>query len=149
MIKKIQNSDSETAKKIQKVFLKSYAVEAKILEATDFPPLKRPFESYVKSDNDFIAFFKGQEIAGITEIKINAKSVYIQSLVVHPDYFRQGIADQLLEFVFSTYSTPLFTVETGVNNHPAVRLYLKKGFKEVKQWDTDFGIRKVRFEKQT
>ena len=38
-------------------------------------------------------------------------------------------------------------VETGVDNEPVIKLYKKLGFKEVKQWDTDFGIRKVLFEK--
>ena len=38
-------------------------------------------------------------------------------------------------------------VETGVENEPAILLYKKFGFKEVKQWDTDHGIRKIRLER--
>lgn len=36
----------------------------------------------------------------------------------------------------------------GVNNQPATELYKKLGFKEVKQRDTDFGIRKALFERR-
>jgi ribosomal protein S18 acetylase RimI-like enzyme len=38
------------------------------------------------------------------------------------------------------------TVETGLDNKPAIALYESFGFKEVKQYDTDHGIRKIRFE---
>ena len=38
-------------------------------------------------------------------------------------------------------------VETGFDNEPASLLYKSLGFKEVKQWDTEIGIRKIRFEK--
>ena len=68
-------------------------------------------------------------------------------MVVAPKFFRQGIASQLLEFVFDTFDSNVFMVETGVANDPATTLYKKFGFKEVKQWDTDHGVRKVKFER--
>jgi predicted GNAT family N-acyltransferase len=40
----------------------------------------------------------------------------------------------------------LFVVETGLANEPASKLYRKFGFTEVKIWDTDHGIRKIKFE---
>jgi len=39
-------------------------------------------------------------------------------------------------------------VETGLKNEPTTQLYLKLGFREVYQYDTDHGVRKVRFEKK-
>ena len=51
-----------------------------------------------------------------------------------------------MEFVFNTYDSNLFVVETGLDNGPATALYKKFNFKEVKQWDTDHGIRKIKFE---
>jgi len=39
------------------------------------------------------------------------------------------------------------TVETGLKNVPAIRLYKKLGFEEVEQWDLPIGIRKVKFRK--
>ena len=51
-----------------------------------------------------------------------------------------------MEYALNNYETDLFVVETGVDNEPASKLYLKLGFIEVQQWDTDFGIRKVKFE---
>ena len=68
-------------------------------------------------------------------------------MVVVPQYFRQGIAQELIAYVFDNYKTPRYTVETGADNLPAIKLYKKHDFVLVKEWDTDFGIRKVRFEK--
>jgi ribosomal protein S18 acetylase RimI-like enzyme len=82
------------------------------------------------------------------EIDQTADAIHIQSLVVHPRFFRQGIGMQLMEFVLKEFENEMFTVETGVDNGPATALYLKLGFFEVRQWDTDHGVRKIRFEKK-
>ncbi len=148
MIEKLNNKDSKMAIKIRSVFQASYAVEAKLLKAIDFPPLKRPLESYVKSDNDFLGYLKNEELAAVIEIDQINNQTHIQSLVVHPKFFRQGIARKLMEFILNSYNSNIFMVETGVDNGPASILYKKLGFKEVKQWDTKIGIRKIRFERK-
>ncbi len=148
MIKQLQNKEIETSNKIRSVFQLSYAVEAKLLNAIDFPPLKRSLESYLNSDNTFFGFFKTQELAGVIEIDQNHNTIHIQSLVVNPKFFKQGIASKLIEFVFNRFDSELFTVETGVKNGPATKLYKKFDFKEVNQWNTDHGIRKIRFERK-
>lgn len=148
MIKLLQNSDSETAIQIQAVFKSSYTVEAELLGADDFPPLKRPLESYQQSSNDFHGFFETNELVGVIEIEPTEEYIDINSLVVSPKFFRCGIGRKLVEFTFNHYESDLFIVETGVDNGPAITLYKKMGFLEVKQWDTKFGIRKVKFEKR-
>ena len=145
MIKELRHKNSEVAHDIRTVFRASYAIEAKLLNAKDFPPLKRPLEAFMDSNNSFYGYFKNGELAGAVEIHHNEEQTHIQSLVVHPRFFRQGIGGKLIQFVFDTYSSDLFMVETGVDNGPACLLYKKFGFKEVKQWDTDHGIRKIRF----
>ena len=148
MIERLHNRELEISNQIHSVFQLSYAVEAKLLDATDFPPLKRPIESYLNSDNMFFGYHKNTELAGIIEIEFNNKCTDINSLVVNPKFFRRGIAKKLIEFVFNTFDSNLFVVETGLANGPATKLYKKFGFIEVKQWDTDHGIRKIKFEKR-
>ena len=46
MIKQLQHTNINTAKTMKAVFQVSYKVEAELLGATDFPPLKRPLEGY-------------------------------------------------------------------------------------------------------
>ncbi|QHI38458.1 hypothetical protein IMCC3317_38510 [Kordia antarctica] len=146
MIKKLQHTNIKTATDIRDVFQVSYAVEAKLLNATDFPPLKRPLENYINSNTTFFGYFKNTALAGVIEINHTTNFTHIQSLVVAPKFFRQGIGKSLIEFVFNIFDSKLFIVETGVENEPATKLYKKFGFKEVKQWNTDHGIRKIRFE---
>lgn len=149
MIERLENNDLEISKKIRSVFQVSYKVEAKLLNATNFPPLKRSLENYVKSNTEFFGYLKSKELAGVIDIDHNDSSIHICSLVVDPNFFRQGIARKLIEFVFNTFDSNLFVVETGLENGPATKLYKNFDFKEVKQWKTDYGIRKIRFEWRT
>jgi hypothetical protein len=89
MIKKLQNNDVEVSKKIRSVFQLSYKIEAELLNAIDFPPLKRPLENYVNSETEFFGYLKNKELAGVIEIKHNNNFTHINSLVVSPNFFRQ------------------------------------------------------------
>ncbi|MDB4402635.1 GNAT family N-acetyltransferase [Algibacter sp.] len=149
MIEKLQNNEIEISKRIRSVFQASYKVEAKLLNATDFPPLKRPLENYVKSNTFFFGYLKNEDIAGVIEIDHNNDHTLIRSLVVDPTFFRQGIAKKLMKFVLNTFDSKLFVVETGLENGPATKLYETFGFVEVKQWDTNHGVRKIKFERRT
>lgn len=149
MIEKLQNNEIEISKRIRSVFQASYKVEAKLLNATDFPPLKRPLENYVKSNTFFFGYLKNEDIAGVIEIDHNNEHTLIRSLVVDPTFFRQGIAKKLMKFVLNTFDSKLFVVETGLENGPATKLYKTFGFVEVKQWDTNHGVRKIKFERRT
>jgi ribosomal protein S18 acetylase RimI-like enzyme len=146
MIHKLQHKNKDIARKIRSVFQISYAVEAKLLSAVDFPPLKRKLVDFIESNNTFFGVFLNDALAGVIEIKKSNTSVHIQSLVVAPKFFRQGIGRKLTEYILNSYDSKIFTVETGVKNKPATELYKKLGFVEVKQWETDHGVRKVRFE---
>ena len=147
MIRKVDHKETTVALQLYELFQVSYSIEARILGAIDFPPLKRELESFMESKNDFYGYYMDQELAAVTEIDSGPESTHIQSLVVHPKFFRQGIGHALVSFVLDHYDSQLFTVETGVKNDPATQLYLKLGFREVYQYDTDHGVRKVRFEK--
>ena len=146
MIKQLNNRETSISNKIYAIFQASYKVEARLLNATDFPPLKRTSEDISKSNNDFYAYYLERNIAGVIEIDKNStQSTHIQSLVVYPRYFRKGVGKQLVRFVLDTYKSKVFTVETGEKNEPAINLYKAFNFKEEKKWDTDDGVCKVGF----
>ena len=145
MIKKLDHTNLAIATKMRVVFQESYAVEAKLLNAVNFPPLQRPLEGYTKSKTTFFGYHIKEIIVGIIEVSTIEKATHINSLVVSPHYFRQGIGRQLMKYVLQDFSSKVFTVETGLKNNPASKLYTSFHFKEVKQWDTDHGVRKIRF----
>ena len=146
MINKLDNSNLINAEKIWEIFQASYSVEAEILEAVNFPPLNRTISDFIKSPTDFHVLIKNKNMCGLIEIDLKNDSAHIQSLVVYPEHFRQGIAGKLVAYILDYYESDNFTVETGVNNLPAVKLYEKFDFKIIKEWDTDHGVRKVRFQ---
>jgi ribosomal protein S18 acetylase RimI-like enzyme len=148
MISKINNKKTKIAEEIRAIFQASYTVEAKMLKAVDFPPLRRTVSQFLKSDSEFYAYYLIKNIAGVIEIENDEDLTHIQSLVVYPKYFRNGIGSKLVQFILDAYKSKIFTVETGIDNHPAIKLYKSFGFQEQKQWDTNHGVRKVRFEKR-
>ncbi|HAA14462.1 MAG TPA: GNAT family N-acetyltransferase [Cytophagales bacterium] len=142
----LNNTDKAVAEQLHTLFQVSYAVEAKLLGAKNFPPLQRPLEAYMEGRTRFYGAYADATLAGATEIEATPEYTYINSMVVHPQFFRRGIASQLMEYVMAEFDSPRFFVETGLDNGPATRLYLKFGFREILQWDTDHGVRKVKFE---
>ena len=147
MIKRINHREEKLAQQIYLIFQASYKVEAKLLQATKFPPLTRTVNDFIECENAFYAYYIEDDIAGIIEIDINNKSsTHIQSLVVYPKFFRQGIGKSLVQFVFEKYKSKIFSVETGLANQPAINLYSAFGFEEVKKWDTEHNVIKIRLE---
>ena len=147
MIIKINNKRKKIAKEIRDIFQASYTVEAEMLKAIDFPPLKRTISQFLNSNSEFYAYYLNQNITGVIEIKSNQDLTHIQSLVVYPKYFRKGIGRKLVQFILDTYKSSIFTVETGLDNYPAIKLYRSFDFEEQDQWNTNHGVRKVRFKK--
>ena len=145
MIQKLDHTNLAIATKMRVVFQESYAVEAALLNAINFPPLQRPLESYIKSTTTFFGYHNNDEIVGIIEVSSKQKITHINSLVVSPHSFRKGIGRELVDYILQNFSSKVFTVETGLENIPASKLYTSLGFKEVSQWDTDHGVRKIRF----
>ena len=145
MIIQIDNQDIYNAKEIHYVFQASYKVEANLINAIDFPPLKRSVKDFLGCNNLFYGYYFEDELVGVIEIKNTGISSHIQSLVVRPDQFRKSIASKLLSFTLQNSNYKIFTVETAVDNFPAINLYQKFLFKEVKKWNTNHGIRKVKF----
>ena len=147
MIKKLDHKIIRISGKIRSIFQESYAVEAKLLQAKDFPPLKRAIDDFLNSETEFYGYYENQEIVAVIEIENNKDSTHIQSLVVNPKFFRQGIAQSLISYLFDSLDSSIYTVETGAENQPAVTLYKKNGFVEIEQYYAEFDIRKVRFER--
>jgi ribosomal protein S18 acetylase RimI-like enzyme len=58
----------------------------------------------------------------------------VASLVVTPQFQRQGIGAALMGSVVATHGSGAITVQTGVKNLPALSLYARAGFTEIRRW---------------
>ena len=145
MIIPLDNTKLEIGKQIRSLFQVSYKIEAALLKADDFPPLKRPLKDFLNCENEFYGYENNQEIVAIVELKYSGSNCHVQSLVVHPNYFRKGFGKNLMHFVLQKMEVNTFTVETGFDNFPARQLSKSLGFKENGDYDTVFGIKKIKF----
>ena len=143
MIHSLNNKSVSVAEKLFSIWQESYSIEAKLLEVKDFPPLSRTVQDFVDSSTHFYGFVKNDVYNAVTELRDNDGTLHIQSLVVQPSQFRKGLASKMIAFVLSENMNRNFTVETGCDNLPAINLYLKFGFVETKQYETDYGVRKI------
>tara|TARA_Y100000780_G_scaffold193300_1_gene182058 strand:+ start:126 stop:656 length:531 start_codon:yes stop_codon:yes gene_type:complete len=143
MINKLNNKNIEIANIIFTVFQKSYAIEASLIEALNFPPLARNTEDIKKSETTFYGFTENECLAAVIEVDTNSQCLDICRLTVDPSYFKKGIASKLINYVLEMSDLSYARVETAVANTPAINLYKKHGFVEFKRWTPSHGIEKL------
>jgi len=128
---------------IYSIFQRSYQVEAKLIGSKNFPPLTRTAKNIQETSQSFFGLWSSKRLAGVIEVELSGLTLSICSLVVDPDFFRQGVASQLIDFLVKSLDYQEAYVETAVANLPAIKLYQKHGFTEVKQWTPQHGIKKI------
>lgn len=129
MIKKLDMTNPETAREVLAVQFPSYKVEAEIIGFSDLPPLRDTVQTLQERGEVFFGRFVNGELAGVISIKKDDGILDIHRLIVHPKYFKRGIAGTLLHFIESEIgSYEAIIVSTASNNTPAVTFYLKNGF---------------------
>ncbi|ASM50234.1 hypothetical protein PESP_a2234 [Pseudoalteromonas espejiana DSM 9414] len=143
MINKLNNKNTEIANIIFAVFQKSYAIEAKLIDALNFPPLARKAKDIKKSKTTFYGFTENEYLAAVIEVSINNECLDICSLTVEPRYFKKGIASKLINYALKLDDISYARVETAIANTPAIKLYKKHGFEEFKRWTPSHGIEKL------
>lgn len=149
MIKKLDLHNLSLVKELFELQSASYLVEAKLIDFFEIPPLKETMEELIGCRESFLGFFEGEKLAGALSFTIDGEELTICRMVVHPNHFRKGIAQRLLEEV-EKYKKDLgvFKVSTGKDNNPAKSLYLKNGYKLVGDFEVVPGLFISNFEKR-
>ena len=147
MIRLMNTTSTDQAQDIRRVFQVSIKWKPSF-GGPNFPPLSRPIEDFYNCPNDFVGYYEDHKLVAVVEMKNEASSMHIQSLVVDPAYFRRGIARKLIEFVLEHYAITQFTVETGRDNGPARKLYEGFGFVLEKTYTAAENITKVRYQRK-
>ena len=121
---------------------RAYSVEADLLGAAEFPPLKRTLADLRATDAVFYGARRAEALAGVLELEVSPEAE-IASLGVDPEHFRSGIGRQLVQHAM-TVAEQRLSVHTGADNDPALRLYESLGFRVVHESRTIEGIRMVK-----
>lgn len=106
---------------------KSYKIEAELIGTDEIPPLNETFQQLQDCGETFIGCYIEGRLAGAISFKIEGEVIDIHRMMVHPDFFRRGIAQKLIFHVEQIGYTQMI-VSTGAANTPAVKLYEKLGF---------------------
>jgi ribosomal protein S18 acetylase RimI-like enzyme len=86
-----------------------------------------------RSATQFYGFSEDDGLAAVIGIAIEDERLEINSLTVDPSYFRKGIANKLISYILETSDFIEAVVKTAVANIPAINLYRKYGFVELKR----------------
>lgn len=134
MIKKIDITDPKVAIEVLFIQIPSYKVEAEIIGYYDIPPLRDTPEKLQQCGETFFGYYLEGVLCGVISIKVKNDVIDIHRLIVHPKYFRKGIAQMLLDYIESNIeSIETIIVSTGSKNIPAVIFYEKNGFSKIEE----------------
>ncbi|WP_028608349.1 GNAT family N-acetyltransferase [Paenibacillus harenae] len=149
MIKILDITNEETARQVLAAQLPAYRVEAELIGYEEIPPLKDTTGSLMACGETFYGYYTDETLAGAISFKLDEGTVDIHRMVVHPAYFRRGIAQALLSFVLQLEDEAVkFIVATGARNTPAKTLYLKNGFQLLDEQEVAPGLALSFFEKK-
>lgn len=147
MIKEINIKDRKAAQQVLSVQLQAYKIEAEIIGYPDLPPLKDTADTLRITGETFFGHFNGGELCGAISFKEMNEVLDIHRLIVHPEHFRKGIAQKLLNYIEQRPMIEKMVVTTGSKNFPAVAFYLKNGFSEVERININESLAITAFEK--
>jgi len=143
----LEHRDPRVARDIECVLHAAYAVEAELLELSDFAPLTRGADEVARSRSRFVGLFDADELVAVVELEpAVGNRVVVAALAVHPLRHRQGLGRRLVEWAIADARTFL-RVATARRNLPALELYRRLGFVEVESWSTTCGLAMVTLER--
>ena len=129
MIVSLNHKEEKTAQLMLKVQLPAYKVEAKLIGFDGIPQLKDDVQSIQASHENFIGYMSEDHLTAFLSYSESDSDYQICRLVVHPNFFKRGIARQLVEhFLNEIVKNKKVVVTTGADNFPAINLYKSFGF---------------------
>ncbi|QDY84094.1 GNAT family N-acetyltransferase [Paenibacillus polymyxa] len=134
--------DDDIVSQIWRLQHVAYRLEAELIGFNEIPPLMDTLETLRSCGESFYGWLEDGELLGALAVQSESSgSLTLTRMMVHPDHFRQGIADSLMKHVLNEYqNVPLFIVTTGTLNTPAVTLYRKHGFRPVSAAEVAPGV---------
>lgn len=149
MIDKIDFHDKNIVQELFELQKISYLIEAKLIDFYEIPPLIETFEELLDCGEIFLGYMEDDELIGALSYTIENEVLTICRMIVHPNHFRKGIAQQLLTAVEEKHpEIRVFLVSTGKDNFPAKKLYQKNGYVLIEEIEVVPGLFISNFKKE-
>ncbi|WP_430882994.1 GNAT family N-acetyltransferase [Fusibacter sp. JL216-2] len=130
------------AREIVKLQREAYRIEAKIIGSIKIPPMYDTVDCIKICDETFIGYRVQRQLLGLISYKCEYGILDIHRLVVKPAHFKKGIATQLIQHVLKeNKDAQKIIVATGAKNTPAIKLYKNNGFKIIREFEVEMGLR--------
>lgn len=112
------------------------------------PVLDETEETLKNSGEIFVGFHIGKTLCGVVSYALRDGIVDITRVAVHPDFFRKGIAEALIRYLERLELDMVGAVVTvAEENLPAIKLYEKLGFTEMRYFVTKEGLSMIEMRK--
>jgi ribosomal protein S18 acetylase RimI-like enzyme len=142
-------SEQATAEALLALQRRAYAVEAELVGSKAIPPLHETLAELQACGETFLGALVEGELAGAISWRFENGTLDIHRLVVDPRRSRQGIGSALVRDALAAEPEAVRAiVQTGAENAPARKLYLREGFEHVDDIEVAGGLRVSRFSKR-
>lgn len=136
MIKEIYITNPMIAREFLELQKLAYQIEAELIGYDQLPPLRETIDQLLESTEACLGYYVANKLVGAISYELEQEGASITSLtickmIVHPQYFKQGIASQLIQHLLDLCASKQvdeMMVSTGSKNIPAIQLYQKFGF---------------------
>ena len=146
MIRVLDLTDPETAKRVLAVQHLAYAVEAELIGFDGIPPLQEDLAGLMASTEYWVGRYDGDTLVAAVAYEFpDASTVEISRLVVDPAYARRGHRRAHHDRLDELEPRPTSLFSTGSANHPAVALYLSRGYTETTRTTIAPGVQVTHF----
>jgi ribosomal protein S18 acetylase RimI-like enzyme len=146
----IEKAAFEDLQKILNLQKLSFLSEAKLLNNFSIKPLMQTQEEL---ENEFAKSIilkledESKEIIGSVRAYEEGGRVYVDKLIVHPDYQNRGIGTSLLNAIEIFFKDSVFELFTSSKSEKNIRLYERSGYREFKREKAVDGVELVFMEK--
>jgi ribosomal protein S18 acetylase RimI-like enzyme len=129
-IEPLEHRDLRVARQIHAVLKLAHAQEAQWLGLNEHASGEPTPESIQASGVFYLGAYCGSELAGATSVGPDdeADQICIGSLIVHPQFQRQGLGSALVREALRRGAGMVFSVSVATHNAPALALYRALGF---------------------
>lgn len=150
---KIEAATEQDLEQILQLQKRAFHGQALIYNDFSLPPLTQTIDDLKKEFREKSIYKLKQDGKIIASIRCNIKDniLYIEKLIVDPDFQNRGIGTKIMTDIEKRYSSYVnrYSLFTGDKSARNIHLYKKLGYKEIRQEPTNRDFKLIYMEKNS